>query len=182
MFSLPFFRDADTSIIFINGTLWNHLFDIFNTILDSLWFLKSHFLCPHCHHNVCISTTMQCSISSSSNANIGTFLACTLFQKNPWAHISLCRSPQCHDYLMMCEKLFQILISVLDLVPKSCLPLTIAWLCLAIVNGTQDLETMSKTLTMIWNMASQNDQLHVFWWIQVSSSLPNWKILQSLKF
>ena len=50
---------------------------------------------------------------------------------------------------MMFEKLFEILVSVLDLVSKSHVALTIARLRLAIVNATSDLETASKTQTRI---------------------------------
>ena len=55
----------------------------------------------------------------------------------------------CKRALMICVKLFQILVSVLDLVPKSHVPLTIDRLRLAIVNGTWDLETTPKPLTRI---------------------------------
>ena len=46
----------------------------------------------------------------------------------------------------MFEKLFQIIVSVSDLVSKSHVALTLARLRLAIVNATSDLETTSKTL------------------------------------
>ena len=38
---------------------------------------------------------------------------------------SVYHCPQCYGYLMICVKLFQIVVSVLDLVPKSHVPLTI---------------------------------------------------------
>ena len=50
---------------------------------------------------------------------------------------------------MMFEKLFQIGVSVLDLVSKSHVALKIAHLRLSIVNPTSDLETTSRTLTRI---------------------------------
>ena len=44
---------------------------------------------------------------------------------------SVYHCPQCYGYLMICVKLFQIVVSVLDLVPKSHVPLTIARLRLS---------------------------------------------------
>ena len=84
-----------------------------------------------------------------SIVNIGTSFVVILFQKNPRAHFIIYHCLQCYEYLMISVKLFQIVVSVLDLVPKSHVPLTIARLRLTIFNGTWDLETTSKTLSRI---------------------------------
>ena len=80
-----------------------------------------------------------------SIVNIGTSFVVILFQKNPRAHFIIYHCLQCYEYLMISVKLFQIVVSVLDLVPKSHVPL----MRLAIFNGTWDLETTSKTLSRI---------------------------------
>jgi hypothetical protein len=77
--------------------------------------------------------------------------------------------PDCYEYLMMCEKQFQILVSVLNLASKSPVPWTMTRLRMCfhytgawtierrsrvIVHGTGDLEAKFKTLTRIWNCFS----------------------------
>ena len=98
---------------------------------------------------------------------LGPFIKCkysdffslhSVSEEYPRGHIIIYHCSECYmlyEYQMICVKLFQILVSVLDLVPKSHDPLTIARLSLAIVYSRWDLETTSKSLTWIWNIKTR---------------------------
>ena len=116
-------------------------------------------------HFISKSSDMRYAVhapSVLSIVNIGTSFVVILFQKNPRAHFIIHHCLPCYKYLMISVKLFQIVVSFLDLVPKSHVPLTIARLRLAIFNGTWDLETTSKTLLKsglpVWIFLSQISQ------------------------
>ena len=105
--------------------------------------------CSFIHHHAVLGPFIKCKYSDF-------FCMHSVSEESPLAHIIIYHCPQCYEYLMICLKLLKILVSVLGLVPKSLpVPLTIARRRLAIVNSTRDLETTSKGLAKLSNIAGR---------------------------
>ena len=130
--------------IFIQATSWNCFLYVFNTSLDSFWLPKSFFLGLQRHriHSLTATssfTTTRCFVPSIKCKYRTYFLYAFCFRIRvcELINIIIYCYPQCYEYLMMFEKLFQILVSVLGIVSKSHVALTIARLRLAIVNANR---------------------------------------------
>ena len=136
------FKDANTPTIFIQGTYCNCFLYVCNTSLDSFWLPKSFFLGLRRHriHSLTAtssSTTTRCFVPSIK-CKYRTYILYTFCLRILFCEINIimyCYA-SCYEYLTMFDNLFQILVSVLDLVSKSHMGLTIARLRLAIIKAT----------------------------------------------
>ena len=109
--------------------------------------------------------TPSCSFINCSfvhdHAVLGPFIKCkysdffcmhSVSEESPRAHIYIYNCPQCYECLMICLKLFKILVSVLGLVPKSHAD---AINNIQYINSTRHVETTSKVLAKLSNIVGR---------------------------